>query len=41
MTIGWGIGVAIHFFAVYIDLGWKEKMDIKEYDRLKKLQEKN
>jgi len=39
MTIGWGIGVAIHFFAVYIDLGWKEKMKIREYEKLKRLQQ--
>ncbi|MDH4122893.1 MAG: 2TM domain-containing protein [Thermoplasmata archaeon] len=38
MTAGWGIGVAAHFLATYIDVGLKEKYKVKEYQRLKGMQ---
>ena len=36
ITIGWGIGIAVHFVAVFVGIGYKDKLVKKELEKLKK-----
>jgi len=34
VTVGWGIGIVIHFVAVFFGGSYKEKLSAKEYQKL-------
>jgi len=35
VTVGWGIGIVIHFVAVFFGGSYKEKLSSREYQKLK------